>query len=687
MKENVFRRMVILTFITLTLLFQSAAVFAVAPPPPPPTYTLTVNNGSGDGAYPADAAINIVADAAPAGQVFDRWEVVSGGARIASVRVASTTVTMPSNNATVTATYIEPQPLDFSCHPYSLSTCAMPYPNDLFTPEEMTATFSEDLLSQLPESLFPTTILKDRDGWSPVTAVLFEVPYKINECALPLNGDNVLKVFDMDDPYAPPVPVRVRLSQPAEVEKQNWQILNPGAKTHQVIEAFPRSRFPFGHRMAAVLTTALKAADGTIPTAPEIPEAYEGLAYELAGRGVDPGTILSLTEFTIATEENTTGKLFDMIDVIENQGHPVKDLKIERWLGLDVDTVVRGKVRLTSFRDLNGDGMVHFEAGDTGKEYWADFDLFFPSEADWGSVPVCIYGHGLDGDKETAVVFAELNADEGIATLAIDWPNHGTRSSKDGGQMKTLFAPETVSFITGMAVQGVLDFHSVMAAIRGSLADLDVMPPHEWYNSLRPGYGRPDIDTDRIYYMGTSLGGVFGSGYVGSATGLDGAFLQVSGVGIMRTLALSGLYESMGFYKMVPMGATPSETALLFNYVQNIVDVADGANLIHNIQDPNVGGQKTPLVVQYGLHDSIVHNDSSEAMAEIAGLKQVPPVWRDLAYIPNTCDDDAPFALVQGTWPVPSIEVLGLDLAMIQHISFLTPSALYYYENWLANIK
>lgn len=608
MKKTIFRKTAILTFITLTLLFQSAAVFA-------------------------------------------QEETIKPG-----------------------------------CHPYSLSTCAMPYPSDIFTPEEMEATFSEDLLSQLPESLYPTNILKDRDGWSPVTAVLFEAPYKIKESCLPLNGDDVLKVFDMDDPYAPPVPVRVRLSQPAEFEEQTWQVMNPAAVTHQVIEAFPRSRFPFGHRLAAVLTTALKAADGTVPTAPEIPEAYEDLVYELADRGVDPNTILSLTEFTIATEENITGKLFEMIDVVENQSHPVKNITKEKWYGWDIDTVVRGKVRLTSFRDPV-DGTVQFEPGDSGEEYWANFDLYFPSEADWGPVPVCIYGHGLGGNKETAVVFAELNADEGVATLAIDWPNHGSRSSQDGGEMKTLFAPETVGFITGMAAQGVLDFHSVLAAIRGSLANLDVMPRHYWYNAWRRGYGRPDIDTGKIYYMGTSLGGVFGSGFVGSASGLDGAFLQVSGVGIMRTLALSGLYESMEFYQMVPMGATPSETALLFNFVQNIVDVADGANLIHNVQDPYVGGQKTPLVVQYGLHDSIVHNDSSEALAEIAGLKQVPPVWRELDYIPNTWDDDTPFALVQGKWPVPSIEVLGLDLAMIQHATFLTPSALYYYENWLANIK
>jgi len=33
-----------------------------------------------------------------------------------------------------------------ACHPYSVSTCVMPYPNDHFTPEEMEAAIPQNLL-------------------------------------------------------------------------------------------------------------------------------------------------------------------------------------------------------------------------------------------------------------------------------------------------------------------------------------------------------------------------------------------------------------------------------------------------------------------------------------------------------------------------------------------------------------
>ena len=67
------------------------------------TYTLTVNSGSGDGSYAESTNVNISADAAPSGQVFDEW--TGDTANIASVSSSSTTITMPAANAEITATY------------------------------------------------------------------------------------------------------------------------------------------------------------------------------------------------------------------------------------------------------------------------------------------------------------------------------------------------------------------------------------------------------------------------------------------------------------------------------------------------------------------------------------------------------------------------------------------------------
>lgn len=66
-----------------------------------PPFTLTVVSGSGSGTYPAGTVVSIVAASPPAGSQFKQWT----GATVANPTASSTTITMPSANTTVTATY------------------------------------------------------------------------------------------------------------------------------------------------------------------------------------------------------------------------------------------------------------------------------------------------------------------------------------------------------------------------------------------------------------------------------------------------------------------------------------------------------------------------------------------------------------------------------------------------------
>ncbi len=66
-------------------------------------YTFTVNNGTGGGVYPNGTIVNISANAPGQDQVFDQW---TGSTQyVANAFSATTTFTIPSFDATVTATY------------------------------------------------------------------------------------------------------------------------------------------------------------------------------------------------------------------------------------------------------------------------------------------------------------------------------------------------------------------------------------------------------------------------------------------------------------------------------------------------------------------------------------------------------------------------------------------------------
>ncbi len=69
-------------------------------------YTVFVENGSGSGTYTPGATVIIQASIPAAGMRFDKWTTESNGVTLASVSMAATTFTMPSNNVTVKANYV-----------------------------------------------------------------------------------------------------------------------------------------------------------------------------------------------------------------------------------------------------------------------------------------------------------------------------------------------------------------------------------------------------------------------------------------------------------------------------------------------------------------------------------------------------------------------------------------------------
>jgi hypothetical protein len=71
----------------------------------PATYALTVNSGDGDGSYTNGQQVTISADAPAIGKVFVEW--IGDVQYVANVSASNTTVTMPTNPVTLTASYTD----------------------------------------------------------------------------------------------------------------------------------------------------------------------------------------------------------------------------------------------------------------------------------------------------------------------------------------------------------------------------------------------------------------------------------------------------------------------------------------------------------------------------------------------------------------------------------------------------
>jgi hypothetical protein len=66
-------------------------------------YSLVVSNGTGSGSFGAGSVLNVTANSAPSGKFFAGWS----GAGVLNLLAASTSVTMPTNDLTVTALYAQ----------------------------------------------------------------------------------------------------------------------------------------------------------------------------------------------------------------------------------------------------------------------------------------------------------------------------------------------------------------------------------------------------------------------------------------------------------------------------------------------------------------------------------------------------------------------------------------------------
>ena len=74
-------------------------------PAPTLKFELNVVNGTGSGTYEENEVVSIKADAAPAGEEFDRWMITSGTAVLDNYRSSNTTITIKDSNVKIEALY------------------------------------------------------------------------------------------------------------------------------------------------------------------------------------------------------------------------------------------------------------------------------------------------------------------------------------------------------------------------------------------------------------------------------------------------------------------------------------------------------------------------------------------------------------------------------------------------------
>lgn len=183
------------------------------------------------------------------------------------------------------------------------------------------------------------------------------------------------------------------------------------------------------------------------------------------------------------------------------------------------------------------------------------FDLYLPSgPKPVNGWPVAIFGHGATGNRHLAFHLAAILASHGIATVSINAVGHGFGplgtltvtptvgepvTFPSGGRGMAHAGDHTISAIEGFAAAPPQTIVFWTDGIRQTVADLMQLVRVIEVGMDVSGHGSQDLDPFRIYYVGVSLGGIYGAPFLAVEPSVRAGVLNVAAAGNLGNKGLT----------------------------------------------------------------------------------------------------------------------------------------------------
>lgn len=250
-------------------------------------------------------------------------------------------------------------------------------------------------------------------------------------------------------------------------------------------------------------------------------------------------------------------------------------------------------------------GPGHFQADDEGNPSFTLQTLPF-----WMTIPkasvvpgpykVVVYQHSLKSKGADLVKFANDLAGAGFVTIAIDAPLHGEHPITGA----PFFTADTFAVRDNMR-QAALDADQLVKFIKNGLADIVGADAQ--------------LDTEKVYYVGVSLGAVLGGLTIGLVDDLDKIALVTPGGHMMRifTETENTDFSQPLFDALSALGIEvgTAEFAQFIMMAQWSLDKADPVNWASSVVKAK---EKVRVLMAAG--DEFIPNATTEALAGALGL-------------------------------------------------------------------
>lgn len=230
---------------------------------------------------------------------------------------------------------------------------------------------------------------------------------------------------------------------------------------------------------------------------------------------------------------------------------------------------------------------------------------------------VSIFGHGLTGAADQAGEIARYTAPFGMATLAIDAPQHGEHPTRiptedDLAQIMNLFG--IVKDGSNIYIDPFLLRDGWRHSNFDKLALLRTLEAGVDFD----GDGAPDLDIERLSYLGGSLGAIQGSEFLALTDMPVAGMYAVGGARLsdfLRFGTILGLVNTLLFNK----GGDAAKMRVLV-LLQTGVEKGDGGNWAGHILQNRLVGERIPnIAMQISVPDEVVPSETGMYLARVIG--------------------------------------------------------------------
>lgn len=554
-----------------------------------------------------------------------------------------------------------------------------PWPSDVFTSADASRPSGRriDVWNASVPSFIGLERADETDGFDPSSRLMVALSGPIDLTLLPANAgaanpaDSV--ILTVADPAAPgfgaPIPFLARY-EPIGLT------LDPPTYTLMIRALAPLAT---GTRHALILTRRVRdAAYGELAPSPVLAAALAGgnlgeprldeYAHTLRDTAAAIAEVLPLgaediagmTIFTTATDEALTSRMLALIDAeVRTASIKPPRFRVDSAEARGDEVIVRGRLAAYDFRSTAGQLVAsRFAAVPIdAPEVELEVVLSLPKNA--RRAPVTLYGHGIDASKEQALDYSDSMAAAGMATIAIDFVEHGSRYTGRLLPALSFFNIDDLPQMSSSVRQTIADLVQLERCVATDLGGLDLLP-------LGAPDGVPDVDGSRVAYLGESFGGILGSIFVALDPGLRAATLLIAGSTwtdvITEELELQPGFGGFDFLSELAR-ATHLPTGQVYTFIaaaQNVLSPSEPLTYARRALTNRFPGAAPamPLLQIQVIDDDVVPNPTSESLARAIGIPQLEPAHRKIV------------GLARSAYPATANGPNGLSVGLVQYRTF-----------------